>query len=154
MSHGLPDWYRGVDIAYQALAEMITRPKYGAAQVAEASEVVDASGVTELISITGKGMIYGGALWMDYTSTQKDSSPLLTIDGNEFRDDGLYTINFMNWNNPLILPISILKYDDTNFVYCVGFAYGYTFETSVLVSYSEKHGTTPTVNASLYYALI
>ena len=29
MASGLPDYYRGVDVAYQALSEMIVRPKYG-----------------------------------------------------------------------------------------------------------------------------
>ena len=57
MASGLPDYYNGVDVTYQTLAEIINRPKYGAGQRSTAAVAVDASAETTLITITGKGMV-------------------------------------------------------------------------------------------------
>lgn len=154
MVSGLPDYFRGVDIAYQALTQQIVRPKYGGALLAWGSSTVTANIQNTLCGINGKGMIYGGAVWFDYNLTQADSQVWLGIDG--------YTITNLSWarlkefriTNPRTWPVSLLKYDSENFIYCAGISYGITFETQVVLAYYEQNGFTPTVHYRLVYTLI
>lgn len=154
MARGIPDHYRGVDIAYQALAQIINRPKYGGALKTTASTVVTANAETEIFEVLGKGMLYAGVLIVNYTSTQKDSAPLLYADGNLLNILTFEGLDFYKVNRSGIYPLSIAEYDNTAFVYSVGFMYGITFEVSLVVKYLEEHGTTPTVILHIIYAVV
>jgi len=87
MAHGLPDWYRGVDIAYQALSELITRPTYGGAIGSSGSKTVYANNTVTLINISGQGMIYGIYVRVSHTATQRDSGVRLELDSNLLFDE-------------------------------------------------------------------
>ena len=154
MAHGLPDYYRGVDIAYQALSELISRPKYGGAIGSRGSTVVTASAVTDLVSVAGKGMLYGGYLFMDYTSTQFGSFVQLEADGATICKCDFTSLNKYVIDDPCAFPLTLYRYDNAAFIYSVGIGYGITFETSLKLQYDEQHGTTPDVNYNLIYALV
>lgn len=154
MAHGLPDYYRGVDIAYQALGEMIVRPKYGGAQSSVAAGGVTASVITGMLSIDGKGMTYGGVLLTEPAATQKDSVPIIVVDGELLTAMSFCNLSLYNIDKSYAMPWSLLVYDEVNFKYCVAIAYGITFETSLLIGYHEKHARTPDVEATIHYALI
>jgi len=154
MAHGLPDYNRGVDVAYQALSQMIVRPKYGGAVRTSGGLVVTASVETLLCTVSGKGMIYGGWIRLDHTSTQKDSGVIMAVDGDDIFsmsfDGGIkYGITY-----PRCSPMILQLFDDVNFIYSVGISYGITFETEVKLSYQEEHVQTPSVGYNLVYALI
>jgi len=154
MVSGHEDYYRGIDIAYQELSEQIVRPKYGGAILGPALAEVGALETTSLLEISGKGMIYGGVLWIDYTSTQQDSIVYLWVDGAKLL--GFSFENMMRFNiiKPRSYPFTINVYNNIDFVYACGFSYGVTFETSLEITYREMHNTTPSVNVNLVYALI
>jgi hypothetical protein len=154
MSHGLPDWYRGVDIAYQALSEMIVRPKYGGCQIASGNTVVTASDETDLVTVSGKGMIYGGMIYLDAAATQKNSVPRLHIDGAAIFGLSFLTQNDWGFDTQYLRPAFLQLYDNAAFKYATSFGYGITFETSVKLSFIESHGATPTVFYFLHYAVI
>jgi len=154
MTHGLPDFYRGVDIAYQALAEMITRPKYGAAQRAAGNVVVAASAETTLVTVSAKGMVYGGLFWLDHTATHATSYPRFYIDGQLVASYSFGGMIEFGINKPLCSPLVLLHYDNAAFKYCAGLTYGYTFETSVTLKYLEVPGGQPTVSYELFYATV
>ena len=154
MAEGLPDYYRGVDIAYQALAELQTRPKYGAGLAAFGSVVTTGWATTVLATISGKGMLYGGYVYLDYTSSQKGSYVIVALDGTNLVAESFGTMNQYRMTRPLGLVNSILKYDDVNYQYAVGLAYGFTFETELKLSYFEGQGNAPTVTYRLVYAVI
>jgi len=154
MASGLPDYYRGMDVAYQALAEMVVRPKYGGA-LAEASElVVTGSVLNTLFTVAGKGMIYGGYLWVDYTSSQKDSIVKLEIDGEVLLGESFNGMNIYGVKRPGSFVESLFTFDEINYRYAVGLCYGITFETSLKMHYHELHATTPIVSWRVIYALI
>jgi len=154
MATGLPDYYRGVDVAYQALSQMVVRPKYGGGLIASGSIEVVANVQTNLVAIDGKGMIYGGTVWLDYTLTQANSRVLLGVEGVAITDLSFLRLNEYHINKPASLPVFIQRYDPISFIYSVGISYGVTFESSCIVNYLEQHGTTPTVHYRLIYALI
>lgn len=154
MASGLPDYLNGVDIALQSVSEVINRPKYGAAQRTITAKVVVANDLTKLITVDGKGMTYGGIVYLDHTVSQKDSVVRVTIDSRlltlwPFDDMVKVGLSVQHSN-----PSYILKYDETNFIYCIGIQNGLTFESEVLIEYDEKDGGTPIVAAMLVYALI
>lgn len=154
MAYGLPDYYRGVDITYQTLEQMINRPKYGGAESAWGSTPVDANDTTLLVSINSKGMLYGGAAYMSYALTQAKGLFELKVDGSFITDKSLVELNAFNISKPQSYPLYLLKYDDTKFVYSVAVSYGITFENEVVLSYVEDDGGTPTIYFDLTYALI
>lgn len=154
MASGLPDYYRGVDIAYQALSQMTVRPKYGGALQVAGSVVVTANVATELAYITGKGMIYGGVMYLDYNTTQASGMPRLSCDGNVIAGVSFATLGKYNISKPWACPLYLLKFDDTNFVYSVGASNGITFETNFRLVYFEMEGATPDVYYNFSYALV
>ncbi len=154
MASGLPDYYRGVDVAYQALAQMIVRPKYGGAISSIGELTVTASSANTVVAVAGKGMIYGGFVYLDYTSTQKNSKVWLEVDGQQLNDERFLDLQLYSLLDPRVCVLSLLKYDDVDFVYAAGFSYGVTFESTLKLIYSELHGTTPNLFFNLTYALI
>ncbi len=154
MASGVQDYYRGVDIALQALGEVTNRPKYGGALLAWGSVTVTANSQNTLVGIVGKGMTYGGAVWLDYTLPQSNSQVWLGIDGYTITNMSFERLVEYSINNPRAWPVSVHKKDSVNYVYSVGVSYGVTFETQLVLAYLEEHGTTPTVHYRLVYALI
>mgnify|MGYP001139474021 CR=1 FL=1 len=154
MGHGLPDFYRGVDIAYQALSELINRPKYGAAQKSFASVWVTPGVITNLISVSGKGIIYGGVLYLSPSTNQEGSSPRLTVDGIFLAGLSFYTLNRYGWNIPQSYVWYLTKYDNVNFVFSVGIGYPITFESSFVVGYKENYEVSVNVACDFCYALV
>lgn len=142
MSRGLPDYAREV------------RPRYGGAISTSGITGVDASKITDLVLVAGKGIIYGGAMWLEHTSTQSNSLPLLVVDKSTLSNISFLRLHTYGVDRARTVPLSINTYDLTNFIYSVGISYGYTFEDALSISYDEKHGTTPTIHWRLIYALI
>lgn len=154
MASGLPDFYRGVDIAYQALSQMIVRPKYGAAKLIKGVETATANEKISILSVLGKGMIYGGDLRVIGTERQILDVPVLSIEGVEISDTNFG--NLCGWGLDMEHsgPFYIRLCDNVNFLYSVGISFGFTFETSFEVLYDEKDGGTPLVSCRLSYSLI
>lgn len=141
MASGLPDYLRDV------------RPRFGGAISASGVAGVDASKITDLVDVIGKGIVYGGAMWMDHTSTQNNSLPLLVVDKSTLSNISLLRLSDYSFDRARTLPLTLNKFDEINFIYSVGISYGITFESALSLSYDEKHGTTPTIHYRLIYAL-
>lgn len=142
MASGLQDYYSGV------------RPTYGGALIASGSKPVKPHVQTNLVNVAGKGMTYGGAVWLDYTLTQANSRVLLGCEGIAVTDLSFVRLNDYNITKPESLVVFLNKYDSINHIYSVGISYGVTFESSLILNYLEEHGNTPTVHYRLVYALI
>lgn len=154
MASGRPDYTRTIDILYQSLAQVTNRPKYGGAQLEVGYATVDANGETELINITGKGVIYGGFFRLAHTSTQLNSAPRLYVDGVrvatlDFCDLARYGLVVDSGYSTYLLVL-----DDVNYIYSAGISRDITFETSLKTTYNEWYGSTPFVWSILYYALV
>lgn len=142
MASGMADYYRGI------------RPSFGGAVLAADQVYVWDGVLTSLVQINGRGMVYGGTVWLDYTSTQANSEVWLGIDGQHIEGLSFVKLNAYNVVKPGSSVISLNKFDGTNFIYSVGIAYGITFETRLDLRYYEKHNTRPTVHYRLVYTLI
>lgn len=154
MATGRPDYYSAVDITLQALSQLIVRPKFGGAIIESGSKEIVASVANNLAAVSGKGMVYGGAVWLDYTSTQANSVVSLIVDMQEINDLSFLRMNEYGINRARTAVVTLNKYDAVNFVYSAGISYGVTFESGITLTYTEEHGTTPTVHYILVYTLI
>lgn len=142
MSSGHPDYMN------------VVRPRFGGAIMKWDIVLATASDFTLLRRVEGKGMIYGGAVWLDYTLTQANSEVWLKTDGFVLND--LSFVRLYNYQiiNPRSAPVSLNMYDGTNYIYSVGLSYGITFQRSLELGYYERHGKTPTIHYRLVYALL
>lgn len=109
---------------------------------------------TSLISVTGKGMIYGGFIALEYTESQANSRPELWVDGVYVANENFVSLKLWGVEKPFNFSLVLAKYNDTAFVYCVEIGCVITFEESVELIYYERHGKTPNVVARLCYALV
>ncbi len=142
MTSGLPDYGLGV------------RPQYGGAKFVKAVTAVLANVKTSLISVTGKGMIYGGELRVLGTERQMLDVPILSIDGVEISDTNFDNMRGWGFDVERVAPFYIRHFDGVNFLYSVGLTNGFTFESSFEILYDEKDGGTPGVSCRAYYALL
>lgn len=151
-----PDFWQSsvVNIITQDLAEIINRPKYGGAITGSYYASVTASSVNTLISVSAKGMIYGGFILSEGSDVQGNDYPYIEIDGERLSYHTFDEMKKWGYLKPHAVVPFLLCFDETNYYYSVGFCYGYTFETGFKVYYEETHGRTPTVTADLYYATI
>ena len=154
MATGLPDYYKGMDVTYQTLSELINRPKYGAAQSVNASVVATANDKKTIVTVSGKGMIYGGTLGIIATNFIWNDAPILSIDGVEIAGANFYTINDFRMYHENSFPFYMLRYEDVLYRYAVGVSSGMTFETGFAVVYEETAGRTPYLACLVIYALI
>lgn len=143
-----------IDIAAQNLAEIMNRPKYGAAQRVVGSITAPASTKVSLGSVSGKGMIYGGFIAVVHDLTQENSLVYIEIDGDVFAGWLLSSINHWGLNVENCYPFYMLRYDNAAFQYSVGISGGLTFETGFEVFYEDVYGRTPIVHFQFNYALV
>lgn len=150
-----PDFtqYAFIDIVAQTLGEVINRPVYGGALVSVVMKAVTANADTELISITGEGMIYGGCIAVWGGGQQKDSIWINEIDGNEQCPATFDILFTYNMGQPHGTSPIITRFDEVNYQYGSILPYGITFEEALKAIYREEHGGTPTVLAVMTYAL-
>lgn len=142
MTSGLPDYYLGM------------RPRYGAAKHNSGTKLVLARDVTELCSIDGKGMIYGGHLWFIHIPTQKNSAPFLKIDGITLMQPTFYDLCRFNLTRDRVASWYLRVFNETIHRYSVGLSSGFTFESNFTITYNEVHNTRPQVYWQVFYALI
>lgn len=142
MSSGMPDYTK------------VVRERYGAANSVKWGLAVGANCLTELGSMSGKGIIYGGFLTTDSVASQLNGYPILKVDGKMLEYGSFFTTNKYGLTKEHSYPMYELLYDNVNFIYTVGVMPGITFEESVALLYREWEGDTPTVIGCLIYALM
>jgi len=142
MASGLPDYQKEI------------RPRYGGAQRQTDTVCVNPDLVTELLAITGKGMIYGGVVFLEPGASQVNSMVYLFVDGKWIGGMSFAKLNKYGINKPQVYPSFELKYDTVNHIYCCGISPGITFESSFQLKYFEWHGNNPSVIFDVYYTLI
>ena len=150
----MPDYYRSVDVAKQSLAEITNRPKFGGAVLSAGSLQVWDGVLTSLVQINGRGMVYGGSIWLDAPETQSDSEVWLGIDGVNIEGLSFERLKLYSITDPRKAVISLNLWDGINWIYSVGISYGLTFESRLDLKYFERYGRRVTVHYRLIYALI
>lgn len=142
MAAGMPDY------------QSIVRPKYGGAWSRGGSKYVDANKITDLVYVEGRGILYGGSLWLDFTSTQVDSIPRFTVDKSLLNNLSFHRLDEYCIDRPGTMPLTLNRFDIVNHVYSVSLGYGITFEYGISLSYEEVYNEQVQVHYRLVYALL
>jgi len=143
-----------LNVKAQDLAEIINRPKYGAAQRATADVYVTASAETVLISVSGKGIIYGGRVTLISATEPNLDDARLYVDGQRIADSHYSVMILNNLARLGCEVLSLTCYDTDSGRYTLGIAPGITFESSFSLSFWEYYGETPYVFGAVIYALV
>lgn len=140
MASGLPDYLS------------VIRPQYGGAR--QRADVVGcvANVPNLLTAIEGKGMIYGGMVWLDHDSSQRDGEIVMKLDGTFLRSPSFLRMSQYGFDDSRCSIFTIRGYDNTEFIYSAGLSFGITFEEYCDVYYDENNGTEPTVHYLIVYA--
>lgn len=150
----VPDWYRGVNIAYQALAQLIVRPKYGGAVWSAVEGNVTPNDTTYAISISGKGMIYQ-IFYYGYSTGIVDADYWSAlIDGNPYTGPPFSHLKDYNYADAAMVGSYITLWDTVNYKFGGGTAMGITFESSYILGFTETYGRSPYLYMRICYALI
>jgi len=142
MASGLPDYFRAV------------RPRYGAAKSVMGSKTLTAHSENTLVSISGKGMLYGGNMRFDGVLLDRWDVIHLYIDNVLFYQTNFYSLNLAKYTIPGTNAIFIQSYNEVEGLYSIGVSSGYTFESCFKFSITENRGNTPDVFYNIFYALI
>lgn len=154
MPTGFQDWDVPVNINAQDLGEIINRPKYGTPAVSSVDTSTSFDGLKQFVSISGKGMIYGGFVVMDGDQDQSTSILQLTVDTIPIFDDAISDILSWGVSLPLLGHAFLLKYDSVNFIYSFGLGKWITFESSFKVVINRQGGGNTNFHSRIVYALI
>ena len=155
MAYGAQDWVARTDILLQTLQELIIRPKYGTRGLLEFQNYVTANAETSLGVISGKGVIYGGAIVIIGAATCKDDQVGCKFDTEATKlCPSFITCAAFNLVGPHGATYQLECYDDVNFYYSLGVQFGMTFESSAEFIYKEAMGRTPLVAVKIKYAVL
>ena len=128
--------------------------KYGSAQRAAYDGYVTANTENNIITISGKGRLYGGYLYTDQGTNQKNDRVRVYVDGVMIFSlmwEGLYT---QNTTTGTPSPVSLTRYDIGSQGFAMVFGGNITFDSELKITYGEYGGYTPRVGSEIYYALI
>lgn len=142
-----------ININAQALSRVVQRPSYGGANIVRSTAYPGANSRSLIFSITGTGITYGGFFWA-YASVSHALDYIdFEIDGVNHQGCTFSILNSAGVVNPLGTLAYLLKYDETQFYYVIGFPSGITFESSLKCYYTNQYSTTPTLFYYFTYAI-
>lgn len=142
MTSGLADYYRGI------------RPSFGGAVGETGTKSAEANELKDLVSVVGKGMLYGSFVNLSPAETQANSEIVLFIDNITIIAMSFNKLNAYKLSSPRCFPIVLLQFDNVSFNYVAGIAYGLTFETCIKLQYQENHGRKTSVGYTFIYTLL
>ena len=154
---GSPDYHQPIAVGPgSTLGEgyIDVRSHHGKAYRAFREMPAEAAAVTDLISIAGRGILYGGYAYADGALIGNRDYFYLKVDGQVLGYTSFLQMENHGMNTPYSNSVYALKYDNVAFDYTVGFMPGITFESLIEVKYGTFHGNEPTLIAQIIYALI
>ncbi len=157
LGSGAADYHKPIAIGPDSMLVngfLEVRPKNGIPNGVFNTFLATANATVSVISITGKGILYGGRAGSGGVGSQKTDIYYLYIDGNLIGGAEFRTHDAWNLTSLYCSPFHILKYDDVFFEYMLGIIPGITFESSFEVFYEEKNGRTPSISVEVIYALM
>lgn len=142
------------NISVQDLAELITRPKYGAANAADVDLDDQAPGPIQCASISGKGMLYWGFIGWEANEDHYTDQLKITVDGNLIMQRNPYNALVWNRTQQRSSTAFLERFDAQNYQYGFGFSYGLTFETTLLIEVLNNGSSNIDIEGGIIYAKV
>lgn len=143
-----------IDIVAQALSEVINRPTYGGANVSIYNDFAPALSATDIISVLGTGMVYGGYFYIADANDHLNDGLGVVIDGTELFAISPNSLLLWGVKSGMNFPLQLAMYRPDLYQYIVLVKGGLTFESSFKLRYHNILGDSAGVLAQAYYATI
>lgn len=143
-----------IDISQQSADRVKIFPAYGGGVRKWSNVSAVAGGLKNLITIPGRGVIYGGYTRIFGTDVIDDDGLLITIDGVLAAVADWILIKDYNLDVVHGIEPYVRRYDDVNYRYSFAYPSGITFDSSYVIDYVEANARTPTVQTYIAYALV
>jgi len=111
-------------------------------------------GVTSMVPILGKGMIYGGYCTSLGTANQETDAFSIEVDGQILYQHSFKGMAEWKLNTPSSGALYLLQNDIVAFRHSLAIMPGITFESGFLLRYTEMTGGTPNIASLVNYAII
>lgn len=141
------------NLAVQDLERLVMRTSYGPVESASLVHMFGGVGRYDIVDLVGKGSILGG--WVRHPTAVSHSNCAIeiTLDGTSLGYPNFWFMNILNIVKMYDASCHLLYYDDEGFDYVLGFPYGWTFDTSLKITFRENVGASNWYGY-LYYSLI
>ncbi len=125
-----------IDIIAQSIERILQAPSYGGARVVEASGALDIGETLEIFSVTGKGIVYGGHVYITALDDPNNGRIEVNIDNFGYKGYSFaeYNTRGLTAENRFFVYNTI--YNVSNRMYGFGFTPRITFESSYAVRLS------------------
>lgn len=154
MPHGSQDYFTSIDIRNQDLAQLINRNKFGTPQLSSGSPTVTAGETKTITSLSGRGVIYFGFIYIVGSALSTELLLSLTIDGVLVSQKSPYQLYLYGITENLSAPVYLRQYDTINGRFSLVFSSNITFETSVLITLSNFSLVTESTAFNILFATI
>ena len=142
------------NISVQDLDQLVVRMKYGAAQRKIISTTAIKNDTTNVLTITDKGTVYWGYLYVDGTVTHNVDSLIITVDGAEVGKVTFINLYSFAVLSPYNYTYYCTVYNDIDFIYGLGIGPHITFEGELKLDYENATAEDVVVSGHLVYATI
>jgi hypothetical protein len=142
MARGGPDWYGGLGTTYGTLAR------------AWWNFAVGGDTEQDLVSVTGRGTIVSGFVYVHASTTHKEDQVKLYIDDTLLTDLSFLLLNIYGLKKLETYPVYITRFNNVKKKYAAGIIGGLTFNESFKVAYRNTYEAEPTVVCHVVYSLI
>lgn len=142
------------NLSVQDLAYQTVRPAYSEAIRSFGNKSITAGDTVSILTVSGQGIIIGGATSWGFGSTGSALILKITTDGTILVSLSGSQLNGRQWYHPGDQPLNLTLYDNDNFDYCASILGGLTFESSFELSAQNPYGYDITVTYHLYHALV
>lgn len=152
----LPDFtnYSQVDLIQQTIAFLTNRPMYGEAKIVDGFKIITAKSEETLFSISGKGKIYTGIIFIFTDHSVKSDIIELYIDDDRIFSEYWETFWFYGIERPDDFVAWLSCYDESNHIYTLSIKSDITFEESFKVKYRNNANDNVKVSYKIIYALL
>jgi len=141
------------NLAVQDLARLMVTTTLGPIKDISLYHAFAETGSYTFPAIVGKGTIIGGFVGEDPDASHKHCSVQLTVDDDELVGISHYYLDRYKMIHDSGFLFRQLVYDDTGFLYYLGFNTGISFESKLEITLNEDVGA-GSWNGALYYSLI
>ena len=154
MASGFKDWDVPVNINAQALGQIINRPKYGESLIASFADSITNIGSVTLLTVSGRGMIYGGLLTVNDPSSAHTSSFRVSLDGQLVYVRTIAQNKTLGFPGPFSDIVHCTQFDDISKQFTFAFSYGFTFETEFIIAFQSLTSEDVVMSGSCFFALV
>lgn len=129
-------------------------PKYGALKSISDYHSSSGSGEKTLVNINGKGIVFGGRIWVLSSDARNYDIIRMYIDGESSFSMAMSHMNLYDVDYNSQLPVFLIYYDELNPRYEIGIRSGITFDSNFKLTYYQSNPTAFSIFYDFYYTLI